>query len=569
MKHFTLLSLLAMAFPAMGQSLLVTNLADSGAGSLRSQIAAANADGDLGVIEFSDGLTGTILVGTALVVTRPLEIRATVRGGIVLDGEDSGRVLEMSGSSSATPHVLENLVIQNGSTTRGGGNIRAIGSLQVLNCEIRSGRAVATFGGDNDARNGDGGGLFHSQGTLLIADSLFAENEAVGGFSQGGGFYTEGGSAMVLRSRIIDNTTNGNVGEGAGLGTRSVMTVDGCEISGNETLGTSSGGGGIYSDTTITMLNTTFSGNVVGRAPGSGVTGYSVGGAFANVGFRSATFRNCTITGNFAPPGRGQGGGVSSLSRGVLSFENCIIVGNGPGDDVDETRNRVVNYRDDGFNLFGVVANTILANPANQNATSIYGVTDAGLGDLGFFGGTTRCHIPVSGGLAEDGGSRSRAGLPSTDQRGEDFPRFVGERVDVGAVELQRFFDENDNGVPDAVEEIIAGYDASSGDFDEDGFSDEAEYVFLGVAAIGDPSVSPSSAIGGNLQAGSLSFRFPSSPNREYRLEESPDLVTPFVAVSDDYIGFRLGQGLFTEAIDGPRSFYRIEGRVPPSFEVR
>lgn len=546
---------------APGEVLIVTNLDDDGDGSLRAQIDAANSDPGLSEIIFADSLSGVIQLASTLSVTSPLRIRAGSLGRITLDGGDATRVLSMRGSSLAEPHVLEGLTIQNGSSTLGGANVRVFGSLQLLECVVRGGRSVAINGSGNNSQNADGGGLFHSGGNLLISDSLFSENEAVGGFSQGGGFYTENGTANLLRSRIVANTTNGFVGEGGGLGSRSVMVIDDCEISGNETIGPSSGGGGIYTDTTITIRQTTLSQNVVGAETGE--EGYSVGGAFANVGNGNATFISCTITQNSAPPGKGQGGGISSLSRGVLSFRNCIVAGNF-GDDLDETPNGSLRYRDDGENLFGVVTNTNLAQAANQNPSSQYQIEDPDLSELGFFGGTTRVHLPLDGSPAIDRGSVSGAGFPQIDQRGADFPRLVGERLDIGAAEQQRFIDTNNNSVPDAVELIIEGFETSDGDFDGDGFGDALEYTFLGIAAIADPSRSPATNIQRAPDSSSFNITFPTSPNREYRLLSTPDLRESFTPITEAFSRFSsLQQGTFSEITTAPRSFYQVQAQIP------
>ena len=244
-----------------------------------------------------------------------------------------------------------------GRATLGGANIRVFGSLELSHCSILNGQATATNGNGNNTSNADGGGLFHSGGNLLIDSCLFQNNSTIGGFSQGGGFYTESGTATITNSRIVGNSTDGPVSEGGGIGSRSIMTLENCEITENETLNSSSGGGGIYADTNTTMRQCTISNNIVGRL--TSISGYSIGGAFANVG-GSATFENCTITGNSAPTGMGQGAGISSFSFGVLSFRNCIVSGNGTSDLDDPTSNRRLRYRDDGFNLFGTVTNTCL-----------------------------------------------------------------------------------------------------------------------------------------------------------------------------------------------------------------
>lgn len=552
---------------AQGQSLLVENLNDSGPGSLRAQITIANSNSNLSIVEFADDLSGVIAISSPLQVSQPIQIRARAQSEIVIDGQDAVRVFSMTGAPVLQPHVLDGLTIRNGRASLGGANVRVFGSLQLLNCVLSGGQATANNGSNNNANNADGGGLFHSGGELFIADCLFEDNATIGGFSQGGGLYTERGTATMLRSRVIGNTTDGFVGEGGGVASRSTMLISDCEISGNETLGRSSGGGGIFTDSLMTIIQTTLSQNVVGVAPDTGISGYSVGGAFANVGSGGASFESCTITGNVAPTGDGQGSGVSSISRGLISFRNCIVAGNIGGSDVDETFNRRINYRDDGFNIFGDVATTVLAQNSNQASSSQYEVEDPMLGPLGFFGGVTQSHLPLAGSPAIDGGSPLLSSSPLIDQRGADFPRLVGESLDVGAIEDQRMIDENNNGLPDAVESIVEGLESSNGDLDGDGASDSDEFLFLGVAAISDAAVKPQLTLVREASTATAFLQFPTSPNREYRLLASPDLELPFSPLNEEFVPFELnGQGSFEQAITDDQNFFQIEARIPPSF---
>lgn len=563
---FIVVSLVGGIGVLAGEALQVTNLANDGAGSLRAQIEIANSDPDLSVIEFPVGMEGMVSVTSPLIVEEPLHIRAGTSRSVILDGGGVTRVLVMNGASLNEPHVLEGLVIQNGSATLGGANVRVFGSLQLRDCVVRNGRSIAINGSRNSPQNADGGGLFHSGGHLQVSDSLFSGNEAVGGFSQGGGLYTERGTANLVRTRIVGNTTDGLVGEGGGLGSRSVTVIEDCEISENETLGPSSGGGGIYTDDGITIRQSTISGNIVGAT--TGVEGYSVGGAFANVGGSDAVFISCTITGNSAPTGKGQGAGISSLSRGVLSFRNCIVAGNLGGGDLDETPSGEVVYRDEGWNLFGVVTDTNLEDPANRSETSRYEVGELGLSDLKFSGGLTRAHLPLTGSPAIDAGGALGEGSPRFDQRGGDFPRVVGGQRDIGAIEQQRFIDRNGNLLPDAVELVIDNFEESDGDLDGDGFGDALEFTFLGIAAISDNNRRPALQIQFDGSTGGFSLQFPSSSNREYRLLSGDDLTAPLQAGEEE--GFTrfpgVDSGFFSTAEPAPRSFFQIEARVPATF---
>lgn len=564
MKTFFLL----LALSAHGTEFTVTSLNDSGAGSLREAISAANATPAPDTIRFSPELTGSILLASTLSVTRPLEIIGHEKKQIIIDGQNSVRVINLTGSTSTNPHRLENLIFQNGTTTLGGANVRATGSISLINCDIIGGRATAINGSNNNAQNADGGGIHHSAGQLLIENCLISNNMTIGGFSQGGGIYTQSGTAEIRNSRIINNTTDGLVSEGGGIGSRSITTIENCEIAFNETLASSSGGGGIYSSNSITMRQCTISNNTVGATPGTGIAGYSVGGGFANVGGLT-TFEHCTLTENSAPHGMGQGAGISSLSSRPLSFFNCIIANNGidqagqnPSQDIDETPNRQITYQDLGFNIFGTVTNTNLNTLSNRHPSSEYGIENPQLSSLDFHGGSTRTHIPLPNSLALDRGSIPAPAPFLYDQRGTDFPRISGAIIDIGATERQIFSDADSDLIPDSVEAVVPGLNISSGDLDNDGVNDFVEYNILGIEAISNPAIRPKLTIDFGSTSGTWTLIFPSSPNREYRLLTNTDLGGDRVPVAEDYSTFPDSGTLSANSID-PVRFYFLDARVP------
>ena len=560
--NYTLPLALLLTFQiCRAENFVVENLEDDGAGSLRMAITSANMNDSPDTITFADSLQTNgphvITLDGPLNVTAPIEIIGPGRETLFISGDDNHRVFSLSGSTAANPHRLRNLTIQNGRATLGGANIRAFGSLEIHDCSILNGQATATNGNGNNTGNADGGGLFHSGGNLLIDSCLFQNNSTIGGFSQGGGFYTELGTATITNSRIVGNSTDGPVSEGGGIGSRSIMTLENCEITENETLNSSSGGGGIYADTNTTMRQCTISNNIVGRL--TGISGYSVGGAFANVG-GSATFENCTITGNSAPTGMGQGAGISSLSSGVLSFRNCIVSGNGTSDLDDPTSNRRLRYRDDGFNLFGTVTNTILSISANRDSTSTYGVSNPQLSTLGFHGGITRTQIPLPNSPALNSGPTTVDSI--YDQRNTDFPRLIGTAMDIGACERQDFTDNDQDGIPDAIEALIPDLAASDGDLDQDGISDSVEFRLSGSQAVSDSNIRPSLQI--QSLAGGTSLEFPTNPNREYRIVYNTDLVSPLIPLQDEFQKFiTASQATVEVSLDEPQAFFFLEGRVP------
>ena len=576
---------------------MVTSLADSGAGSLRSAMVTANqtaatdvivfSDGTGGELDFQDGVPRVISLASPLVVTEPLEIRGPGKNLLALSGGGDDdfqievgetRVLLMTGSTVTNPHRITDLTIRDGTSLLGGANIRVFGSLELSRCEVRDGRAVAAAPNVNfnSTQNADGGGLFHSGGDLLVEECDFVGNGTFGNFSQGGGLYSESGNATIRKSRIYLNTTDGFVSEGGGIGLRSVTVMEDCEVSENETIDESSGGGGIYTDDEFLARNTTISGNIVGAV--TGIMGYSVGGAFANVGSDDARFEHCTIVDNEAPSGTGQGGGISSASFGEISFFNTILIGN-QAVDLERIPSAFTQFADLGYNFFGTGDGLDLI--PTQQTTSVYGITSAVglLSDLGFHGGTTRTYrllaAASSGQLTavDSGPTRVNGELVSQvdlvfDQRGGDFSRVVNGRLDVGAYEFQAFIDGDSDGVPDAVEEIVDGLDGTvadgDGDLDGDGLSNLDEYRFLGIAAISDADARLDFGVEPLPTSGMVSINFNTSPNREYRLRVATDLAAGLQETSADFMEFPEGGSQQLQFIlAGAQTFFQLEGRVP------
>jgi hypothetical protein len=115
-----------------------------------------------------------------------------------------------------------------------------------------------------------GGGILNDHATLTLTNCAVDANKAFGG----GGIYNDGagGSATLT---IVDSTVTGNRATGGNVGF---------------------GGGGIYNDGSLTIINSTISGNFAdsGFPYNLGIAG----GIFSQGG--TLTITNSTIAGNFA-----------------------------------------------------------------------------------------------------------------------------------------------------------------------------------------------------------------------------------------------------------------------------
>ncbi len=240
---------------------------------------------------------------------------------------------------------------------------------------------------------------------------------------------------------------------GAGIQSSSVgvnTTLIGCHITNNYALST---GGGIRTDSPMTIINSTISKN--------GTDG--IGGGIGN--FANLTITNSTITGNTAGSGGGiynfkgivtitsstitdnQASSASSASGidragGSLTIRNAIIAGNRNNSTMAEVHGSSTSshnqYVSQGYNVIGNVGDvTDFNQPGDQT-----GVTNPMLATLANNGGPTPTHALLSGSPAIDKGNSF--GLTS-DQR--DLPRpsddpsippaAGGDNSDIGAFELQ------------------------------------------------------------------------------------------------------------------------------------
>ncbi|HEV3310920.1 MAG TPA: putative Ig domain-containing protein [Chloroflexota bacterium] len=250
--------------------LLVTNLNDSGAGSLRDALTQSNSIPGTVVIDFQPGLTGTISLTTAnLEVDHDDWIRGPGASQITVDGNLNYWCFGVNSQY----------------TIAGNFNV-AISGLTMT-----QGKQVAgTIG--NDGRGGAISYRDTSYGvSLLTVEDCAIEN------SVNGGIYAEDGLS-VINCQIIDNT-----GIGIDMVGYPYLDVSNSSIAGNT-------GQGINTDLNAVVTNCTLSGN---------------GGQGIYDGAGNEALINCTVTGNKSGVDMGSLGGIGT-------FTNCTIMDNS-GDD--------------------------------------------------------------------------------------------------------------------------------------------------------------------------------------------------------------------------------------------
>ncbi|MBF2048311.1 MAG: DUF4347 domain-containing protein, partial [Elainella sp. C42_A2020_010] len=196
-------------------------------------------------------------------------------------------------------------------------------------------------------------------------------------------FNVAAGAAAALNGLIISGgRTIGN--NGGGILNNGTLTVSNSTFTGNSAQGNGFGGG-IYSDGTLTVSNSTFTGNSAGNPGGaidnrgtmtvsnSTFTGNraSGGGAIDNNG--TLTVSNSTFTGNSAVGG----GGILNQPQGRLTVSNSTFTGNS----ASEAGGGIFHG---GVTL--TVSNSIVAGNASPNGREIRSLTPVTSGGYNLFG---------------------------------------------------------------------------------------------------------------------------------------------------------------------------------------
>lgn len=483
-----LLPALALVPPAFAATFTVTNLNDSGAGSLRQAIEDSNAAAGADVIAFHPAVTGTIALSDILNVTDSVDIQGPGSDSLTIVGLNYWRAISFAPFPTAGHEYSISGITFSNSGISGEGDSLTLTDVTVTGAKI----------------GGPGGAVYFSGAELTIEDSTItesvADNGTVGGGcweigpegGDGGGVYVQnavnvtlrnvtvsdnvarysGGGVWILlvsdpatvlieNSRFTGNTAGhspecmpGSGGGVAVIGSNNddAVTVTDSVFSGN-TAGGGSGGGLVLADIdTATIARSTFSGNQAAGGDGGGIsvgvetgtienvtisgnTAALLGGALATQPHGAAehpptnlTLRHTTISGN----GGGTSGGIHAVADATITIANSIVANS-----VNTTTNT------SGPDLHNDATSSFAVSYANVEDAGTAAVTDGGgnlfatdpqLGVLQNNGSATLTHLPADTSPVVNAGDPAFAPPPSTDQRGLD--RVIGGRLDMGSVEV-------------------------------------------------------------------------------------------------------------------------------------
>jgi len=234
------LAILLGAFDGGAATLVVTNAADSGADTLRADIALA-APGD--TITFAPGLGAITLTTVELLINKNLTLVGPGGTNQIVQRSSAAPPFRIFNVLAGTV-ALHNLAIKNGLYADDGGGICNQGTLTISNCTISGNSAGAV----------QGGGIF-SFTSVTIYNSTIVSNSA----SVGGGIVVNFGStASIVNSTIVGNVASSSVG--GGIYNVGALTVSNCTVCANVS---GSQGSGIYSTQPAVLFSSIIASNTI------------------------------------------------------------------------------------------------------------------------------------------------------------------------------------------------------------------------------------------------------------------------------------------------------------------
>ncbi len=320
MKHFPLLALIAAcasAASAHAVTFNVSNLNDSGAGSLRAAVVAANGTaGAPHVINFGSNLQGTLALASEITITTDMTINGTGAHRLKIDGANAHRLFRINLPNSTQSVTLNAMELTRGAALvteagYGGAIYKSRGSLRILASNLTASTAATR-----------GGAIYSDSGPVTIEWVTMSGNQVANGFQpSGGAAYIRAGLFTANHSVIANNSAE--YGGGLSLvspGINAVITNT--LIEGNTAIGK---GGGIYSVTleSFRMSNSALINNSVANVEGGGFfyDGSTTPGIAPGL-IENSTFHDNKALGAVATSS------ALTVSRGGLTIRNSTFANN-------------------------------------------------------------------------------------------------------------------------------------------------------------------------------------------------------------------------------------------------
>ena len=259
---------------AIATTLTVTNVADSGTGSLRWAIATATAGSTVRFAPTLANKTITLASGLTINAGKNITIDGTSAANLTISGNNRSRILLVNSNQDVpTTVTVKNLALVNGYTNDRGGAISTT-HRAVLNIDGVSFR--------NNVADQGGGAIFSAfEGTVTVDRSFFGNNRAIAGNDERGAGAIAFWGPRNLTVRNSTFTGNRGINGGAINSLNGKLTIENSQFLNNDTTSATFDqgepnaslrgfGGAIYTDRasstnepsgTIRIIGTRFEGN--------------------------------------------------------------------------------------------------------------------------------------------------------------------------------------------------------------------------------------------------------------------------------------------------------------------
>ncbi|WP_409200170.1 beta strand repeat-containing protein [Methanobrevibacter sp. DSM 116169] len=273
----------------------------------------------------------------------------TIRNGVI-DGDGQVRIFNIVSSGNL---ILENITLQNGYESYGGGAIYNTGSATINNSTLNNNNAT------------HGGAIRNNGGSVTISNSTLNNNIVSGG---GGAIYNDDGNVTISNSTLNNNTSS----SGGAIRNNGGFSISNSTLNNNK----ATHGGAIYNayGNSFSISNSTLNNNKAsyGGAIHNSGSGFSIsnsafnnntvnsyGGAIYNDYGNGFTINNSTLNNNNATHGgaiHNERGNSFSISNSTLNNNNAYNGGT------------IYNYYGNSFSI----SNSTLNNNNAYNGGTIY-----------------------------------------------------------------------------------------------------------------------------------------------------------------------------------------------------
>jgi hypothetical protein len=312
----------------------VTTTADSGTGSLRAELALAQAANAThpGINKIVFHLPAplahsenVIVLNSTLTSTGNIDIAGPGAGKLAIDGGGNYQVFNFNDGAPTTdsPVTISGLTVEHGHSSSSAGGIYSTESLTLKNVVVSLNVSTNTVIGSSVAGvdvSGD-----PSAGTkLTLTNCLVTGNNGVNGGGVGGYNLK---SFSVTDSVLTGNAVSAGAGGAIGIDLSTASTggtIKGCQISGN----TAIAGGGVYLEDGISAKTSkmVIAGSTITGNASTSKTGFDTGGGGVYFAEGDAVVTSTIIRDNSAVY---SGGGVkTSQGFGSLTISSSVITGN-------------------------------------------------------------------------------------------------------------------------------------------------------------------------------------------------------------------------------------------------